>query len=54
MCYVVNKETEMILNRCDAWEINSVGKIQKWAEDNGYYIINSEITFMGDMIIWVK
>ena len=35
MCYVVNKETEMILNRCDAWEINSVGKMQKWAESCG-------------------
>ena len=46
--------TDMILNRCDAWETNSVEKMKAWAENNGYSIINAEITFMGDMIIWVE
>lgn len=54
MCYVVSKKTDMILNRCDAWEANSVEKMKEWAENNGYSIINAEITFMGDMIIWVE
>ena len=55
MVYVVKKdEIGTIVNRCDAWEINAADKMRAWAIENGYEIIKEEITFMGDMVIWVK
>lgn len=54
MVYVVLKdEVGTILNRCDAWELGASDKMARWAVENGYKIAKSEITMMGDMIIWV-
>lgn len=54
MVFVVEESTRKILNRCDAWETDSDLKMADWAEENGYTILKSEITSMGDMLIWVE
>lgn len=54
MVLVVNKKTDKILNRCDAWLEGAEGKMIGWAKENGFTPISSEITFMGDMVIWVE
>lgn len=53
MVYVATKNDGKILNRCDAWASGSVEKMRAWAKDNGYAVLDTEITGMGDMIIWV-
>jgi len=54
MCYVVRKSDNMVLNRIDAWELDSVGTMRRWAQDNGFSVIDEEITVFGNMIIWVE
>ena len=54
MVFVVNKKTDEILNKCDAWLIGAEDKMIGWAKENGYTPISSEITLMGDMVIWVE
>lgn len=51
---VLNDEIGTILNRCDAWERDGDLRMAKWATDNGYTILNTEITLMGDMVIWCE
>ncbi len=52
MIYLVNKANNEILNRCDAWEMGGEERLRKWAYENGFVPLDSEITFMGDMVIW--
>lgn len=54
MVFVVSVMTKKILNRCDAWQVDSVGAMKNWANENGYVVLDTEITFMGDMVIWVE
>lgn len=54
MVYVVRKNDRQILNRCDAWEHDSEGKMRRWCRDNGWILADIEITMMGDMIMWVE
>lgn len=54
MIYVVERMTQKIVNRCDAWELGGVPRMCKWASDAGYSTMTQEITFGGDMIIWVE
>ena len=53
MVFVVNEKTKMILNRCDGWVYHSDERMAEWALNEGYEIVSSEITFNGDMVIWV-
>lgn len=54
MILVVNKANEQVVNKCDAWEVNGVWRMISEAEAAGYEVCGSEITFMGNMVIWVK
>ena len=54
MVFVVSKKTNMILNRCDAWISHADERMAEWALSEGYEILSSEITFNGDMVIWVS
>ena len=54
MVYVVKRDTKEILNRGDAWERGVVDRMYQWIDENGFTAVDDEITFMGDMVIWVK
>ena len=54
MVYVVNENTKAILFKIDAWDVDAEGTAIRWAKDNGYKLVDSKITMMGDMIIWVR
>lgn len=53
MIYVVEKKTNKIVKRCDAWVKNGVENMRAEAYFMGYEILGEEITFMGNMVIWV-
>ena len=59
MIYVVvrskdEKWNNRIVNRCDAWEQGGELRMRKEAREAGWIPMESEITAMGDMIIWVE
>lgn len=59
MIYVVyrgngNMEHGTILNKCDAWEVNGEARMRKEAYEAGWVPMETEITPMGDMVIWVE
>ena len=55
MVYVaLMDEAGTILNKMDAWCCNADLRMVDWAERHGYRVVKSEITFMGDMVIWVE
>ena len=53
MIFVAKRDTKEVLNKCDAWEYRGEERMIAWAKHNGYKPLESEITRMGDMIIWV-
>lgn len=54
MIYVVMKETGEILFEIDAWYVNAEEKVSAWMAENGYTLVNEEITLMGNKVVWVK
>lgn len=42
-----------ILHRCDAWENGAYEKMRNWITENGFVIVDEDITAMGDMVMWV-
>ncbi len=54
MVFVVNKADNKILNRIDAWIDGAVQEMRDWCKKKGWIIVDDEITFMGDMVIWVE
>ena len=54
MIYVVLAASGTILMRCDAWEKDGVARMETWAHDHGYASQRTEITFMGNMVIWCE
>ena len=52
MIYVVKNNT--ILNRVDAWISEGIEQMKKWIVDNGYTLVDIEITAMGDMIMNIQ
>ena len=43
-----------IVGRCDAWEQGGEARLRREARDAGWVPMESQITFNGDMIIWVE
>ena len=54
MIYVVVRNSNEIINRCDAWENGGEERMRREAHEAGWVPMESEITMMGDMIIWVE
>jgi hypothetical protein len=59
MIYVVVRSAiarwnNKIINRCDAWEQDGEARMRREAHEEGWVPMESEITPMGDMIIWVE
>ena len=54
MIYAVVRTTNEIICRCDAWEMGGEQRMRKEAREAGYVPMESEITFMGDMVIWCE
>ena len=55
MLYVVlNDEDLTILARWDAWYIHCEEEAMDYIEAHGLEILKSEITFMGDKLIYVE
>ena len=54
MILIVRMSDNKILSRYEAWAQDAyetaIGDVRR----NGYEYIKEEITFMGDMVIWVK
>lgn len=53
MVYVVDKTTDTILERADAWELGAPERLTRWAVAAGYKVLEQIITLMGDMVIYV-
>ena len=54
MLYVVKRdEIGTILARWDAWYIHCTEEAEQFIKDNGLEVLDDEITFMGDRVIWV-
>lgn len=43
-----------IINKCDAWEQDGEARMRREAVEEGWVPMESEITSMGDIIIWVE
>jgi hypothetical protein len=54
MVYVVRKSNGEILYRADAWMTNSVESAERFAMEHSMIIIDHQITFNGDMVIWAE
>ena len=54
MFYIVNKTTNMIISRCDGWNMEGQRQLIRDAKRAGYHVIGSEVTFSGDMVCWVE
>lgn len=54
MFYIVNKLNNMIVSRCDGWDMEGQRQLERDAKRAGYKIVDREITFMGDMVVWVE
>lgn len=54
MLKVVSMDSKMILFTVDAWEADCIDKACRWIAENGYEFVSNEITFMGDMVVWVR
>ena len=53
MLFVVNKY-DSILARFDAWDPHCMEKAAAYAKENGLEIVRSEVTFSGNMVLWVE
>lgn len=53
MIYLVEKATDKIINKCDAWLADGEKKMIQCAHNMGLKVIDTQITFMGDMVIYV-
>ena len=54
MFYIVNIKTEEILFRVDAWDADLDIKVNNFFKDNPYKMVKRDVTFNGDMILWVR
>lgn len=55
MLYVVmNDETKLILGRWDGWYIHARDEAYELIESKNLQIVKEEVTFMGDLVIWVS
>ena len=53
MLKVVEAATNRILFAAEAWALNCEAQAREFTEQNNWFVIRKEITFMGDMIWWV-
>ena len=54
MFYIVNKTTDSIVSRCDGWDMDSQRQLVRDAKRAGYRVVGQEITFSGNMVVWVE
>lgn len=54
MLYVVDKDTELILGKWDAWYKDCMKEAGELIERENLIVLKDEITIMGDMVIWVE
>lgn len=54
MIYAVDRNTNEIICRCDAWERDGEQRMRREARERGYAPMEYEITMMGDMVIWCE
>ena len=53
MILLALKADGKIINRCDAWEMGGEERMVAYAKANGYKVVSTQITPMGDMVIWI-
>lgn len=53
MLYVVNRESNEILFRVDAWQRDCMERAQEFIYQSDLTFEKQEITLMGDMVLWV-
>lgn len=53
MLFVVLKETMEIKFRVDAWVSDCIDQAARFVAENNLTFLDQEITFNGDMVIWV-
>lgn len=54
MLLVVREVDRIILAKYDAWRSDCVDCANYYVEQNGLVVVDKEITWMGDMIWWVR
>lgn len=53
MIYVVRKDNGKVIYSVDAWYVNAEEKAMDWVKENGYTRVDTLISPMGNMVIWV-
>ena len=54
MFYVVDKETGEVYSWCDGWDMTTQEQLVRDAKNAGYRVVKTEITFSGNMVVWVS
>ncbi len=54
MLYVAMKDTKKIIWRDDAFDCECMNKASDFITSKGLVAVGREVTFSGDMVIWVK
>lgn len=54
MVLVVHMESKKILARFEAWDKDCIEDANQWATENGYEPVKEQLTFNGDLVIWVR
>ena len=54
MYFIVDKTTEKVIGKCDAWDMETQRQLERDAKRAGYHIVEREITFSGNMIVWCE
>ena len=54
MLYVVRESDKKILWKDDAWDCECMNKANDFITYKGYFKVRREVTFNGDMVIYVK
>ncbi len=54
MIYLVEIDTQKIINRCDAWLVDGEEMLLRKAKELGYIVVDEKITMAGDMVIYIR
>ena len=54
MLYIVDRDTEKILAKWDAWYAHAFEEATEFIVKENLEFLDLEITLMGDMVLWVR
>ena len=54
MLLIARKEDGKILAKWDAWDVNCEDNASQYITENSLNVVDDEITFSGNRILWVE